>query len=422
MKYNEGDAEFLQRLRSELVIWLDKGLISDGQKDKILSYYGAFEEAHAKAGSGKLITVISVLGSILVGLGIILFVASNWHEIPRWGKLILLFSAMLLSYGIGYYLRYARGNYPKAGGALIFLGTMAYGANIYLIAQIYNISVHYPNGELLWVLGTLPLAYIIGSRPILSLALVNLLIWLGMEAGFRIRVEGSYETFHFYFPLYFMAGLTLWVTGMLHDSRERLKGQSGPHMVLGIFLTMLSWYIFTFDAMFRTTLGTASLIIFYSSLAAVFVVMVLSYLFFSKDKKKWWTFELGVLFFIMIALMLLTYHNPGAREYLRNAVSQQYETNEYVVSIMTLISNILFAGAIIGLIFVGFARKSIIYINFGLLFFVLDVTARYFDFFWKMLPRSLFFIIGGLLLMGGGFFLERKRKRILSSFNMKEAA
>ncbi len=243
-----------------------------------------------------------------------------------------------------------------------------------------------------------------------------------MEASFWIRAESSYATFHFYFPLYFMTGLTLWVTGMLHSGSERLKGQAGPYMMLGIFLTMLSWYIFTFDEIFRMDLGTGSLIIFYAAIAVVFVVMTICYLFFSKDKKKWWALELGILFFIMVSLILLTYHNPGAREYLQNAVPQKYETHENFVSIMTLLSNILFAAAIIGMIFMGFARKSIVYINFGLLFFVLDVIARYFDFFWKMLPRSLFFIIGGLLLMAGGVFLERKRKRILSSFNMKEVS
>ncbi len=165
MKYSEADAEFQQRLRAEIGAWLEKGFISDKQRDQILSHYSAMQEVHAKAGSGKLITVISVLGSILVGLGIILFVASNWQVIPRWGKVILLFSTMFITYGIGYFLRYTRKNYPKVGAALIFLGTMAYGANIYLIAQIYNISVHYPNGELLWVLGTLPLAYVLGPGP-----------------------------------------------------------------------------------------------------------------------------------------------------------------------------------------------------------------------------------------------------------------
>jgi uncharacterized membrane protein len=55
------------------------------------------------------------------------------------------------------------------------------------------------------------------------------------------------------------------------------------------------------------------------------------------------------------------------------------------------------------------------------LFFAFDVIARYFDLFWKLLPRSLFFILGGLLLLFGGVLLERKRRKILSSFDIEEA-
>jgi uncharacterized membrane protein len=87
---------------------------------------------------------------------------------------------------------------------------------------------------------------------------------------------------------------------------------------------------------------------------------------------------------------------------------------------MTLASNIVFAAAIIGTIVLGYMKRYTPYINIGLLFLVLDVIARYFDFFWKLLPRSVFFIVGGLILLLGGVFLEKKRRKVLASFNMRE--
>jgi len=86
-----------------------------------------------------------------------------------------------------------------------------------------------------------------------------------------------------------------------------------------------------------------------------------------------------------------------------------------------LLFNILFALEIVGLIIIGFVRRYPTYVNIGLLFFALDVIARYFDFFWALLPRSLFFILGGLLLLTGGIMLEKKRRKILASFNIREA-
>jgi uncharacterized membrane protein len=88
---------------------------------------------------------------------------------------------------------------------------------------------------------------------------------------------------------------------------------------------------------------------------------------------------------------------------------------------LRLLFNILFALEIFGLIILGFIRRYPTYVNIGLLFFALDVVARYFDFFWELLPRSLFFILGGLLLLFGGIILERKRRKILASFNIEEA-
>ena len=70
--------------------------------------------------------------------------------------------------------------------------------------------------------------------------------------------------------------------------------------------------------------------------------------------------------------------------------------------------------------YLGYLNKNPAYINIGLLFFVLDVIARYFDFFWKLLPRSLFFIGGGLILLAGSVILERKRRVVLQSFEAKE--
>ena len=69
------------------------------------------------------------------------------------------------------------------------------------------------------------------------------------------------------------------------------------------------------------------------------------------------------------------------------------------------------------MIILGYLRRNRAYINLGLVFFVLEVIARYFDFFWKLMPRSLFFIGGGLLLMVGGIVLEKKRRAVLASFN-----
>lgn len=362
------------------------------------------KKADEKAGPGKLVTTISILGSILVGVGVILFIASNWSAIPQWGRLAIIFSSMIASYGCGFYLRYEARNYPRVGASLILLGSLIFGAGMFLIAQIYHISVHYPNGPLLWGLFVLPLAYLLRYKSLISLAILVLLTWLGMEASFWITGSGYSEPLAMVY-LFCMAGITLWVLGVMHRAWEYLRDISGPYIVIGSLVTFVAVYLLTFDLY---ALGSASdaLVIFYLGMAALFLIAVVLRCLAAGKEQGWFIEPLGLLILMVIMLYLSRVPlkiTPASVEGLR------------------LFFNILFALAIVGVIILGFIRRYSAYINIGLLFFALDVVTRYFDFFWKLLPRSLFFILGGLLLLLGGVFLERKRRRILASFNIEEA-
>lgn len=405
----EQEFTFHKRLKQEIELWLKEGLITDTQKEKILARYKLIKEADEKAGPRKLITVISVLGSILIGIGIILFIASNWSEIPKWVKLIIIFSLMLSFYALGFYLRYEKKNYPKVGASLIFLGSLIFGAGIFLIAQIYHITVHYPNGPLMWGLGVLPLAYLLRFKTILSLAIIDLLIWLGMESRFWIT-DQYFSSIMLFVTLYFMAGIALWGTGLMHRGFKSFKTISSPYIVFGILLTFVAGFILTFDV-FRGRFGSDSLFIFYTGIVILFLISIISYSL-SKDKEKGWFYETAFLVILMALIFSLSLFYEG----------MPYDTrDEGTVKLLTLISNLIFAGEIIGIIFLGYIRRYPAYINIGLLFFVLDVVARYFDFFWKLLPRSVFFIAGGLILMLGGVLLEKKRRKVLASFNIQES-
>jgi len=407
MSSKEKEFDFFQKLQQEIETWLREGLISQEQKTKILSRYKLISEVEKKAGPGKLITTITILGSILIGIGVILFIAANWSEIPRWGKLFIIFSSMLISYGLGFYLRYEKANYPKVGASLIFLGSLLFGAGIFLIAQIYHIQAHYPNGPLLWGLGVLPLAYLLRLKTILSLAVIDLLIWLGLESSSQISFIESRGPMPF-ITLYLMTGISLWATGLMHKGFESLKTISAPYIACGLVVTFSSGYILTFDV-FRGTFGSKDFIPFYIGIVALFSMASILYAFSEEKEKSWFVETCSLTFFIVsVFLLSLIYRD-----------SPLHAESSAFTKTALLISNIIFALGVIGIIFLGYIRRSSAYINIGLLFFVLDVVARYFDFFWKLLPRSLFFIVGGILLLSGGVFLERKRRKIIASFHME---
>jgi uncharacterized membrane protein len=391
--------DFLRKLRQESKLWVDEEIISSEQQEKILSKYKNFEEAQEKAGSSKLITVISVMGSVLVGIGVILFIASNWGFIPRFLKLSIIFLSLFSSYALGYYLRYEKKNYPRVGGALILLGSIIFGAGIFLIAQIYNISVHYPNGPLMWALGVLPLAYLLKFKTILFLSLIDLIIWLPMELHFWVL---PYRSFMVYISMYLLMGCCFFILGLSHSKFRFTEQLSRAYVILGSILTFGASYIFTFEVAKGKFELTSSLTPFLVLFSIIFLIFYFLNLSFSK-KDKFILIESTVLLFLLLF---------GVFFVLNVTISK----GDFFV----FITNIIFALMIIGIIVLGFKKRDTAYINVGLLFFVLDIFARYFDFFFKLLPRSLFFIIGGLLLLFGGVFLEKKRRKVLSSFKLSE--
>ena len=172
-------------LRAEIDKWTAEGLVSSEQADHLRQRYPQPAE-----GLPWGLLVFASAGAIVIGLGIILLFAYNWDDIPKFGKLALVFGAVIGAHAGGLILYRKGGWQQKLGEALSLLGTMFYGAAIWLIAQIYHIDEHYPNGFLLWALGALALAWVLESIPQALLATVLFTLW------------GSSETWSFDHPTY----------------------------------------------------------------------------------------------------------------------------------------------------------------------------------------------------------------------------
>lgn len=157
--------------------WAAENIITAEQAERIRGLYAL----PANALSWGLIVFFG-LGAVIIGLGVILLIAYNWDKIPKPGKLAIVFATLLATQASGLALRRHTDWREQLGEALSLLGTMAFGAGIWLVAQIYNIDEHYPNGFLLWALGALAMAWVLPSVPQAITAVVLLAIWGGTEA------------------------------------------------------------------------------------------------------------------------------------------------------------------------------------------------------------------------------------------------
>jgi uncharacterized membrane protein len=164
-------------LAKESERWVADAIITPEQAARIRQRYAPPASAMSLG-----LVVFFGLGAVVIGLGIILLLAYNWADIPKFGKLALILGSVAAAHAGGYVLRFTPDWRSRLGEALSLLGTMLFGAGIWLVAQLYNIDEHFPNGFLIWALGALALAWTIESIPQAMLAAVLLGIWAGAES------------------------------------------------------------------------------------------------------------------------------------------------------------------------------------------------------------------------------------------------
>lgn len=140
----------------------------------------------------RVIRIIVTIGAILVGVGIFSFIAANWQEMAKAVKISIIVIAMLASYTGGWFLR-EKWHYDKTGEALLLLGAIIYGAGIFLVAQMFHTRGNWPDGFILWMIGTIIMAFAIDSFPLFYLA-----IPLGIAAivGHPFGILGTFSGYN----------------------------------------------------------------------------------------------------------------------------------------------------------------------------------------------------------------------------------
>lgn len=441
---------FYAKLVNELPAWVAQGWVKQGDEQAILDYV-----ASQHKGAPWLTYAFSILGVLLLGSGIITYFAANWGEIPRLLKLLILFGSMWLAYGAAW--QALRGQHaPLLGQALLLLGTILFGTNIMLIAQIYHIDSHFPNGILLWSLGALLGAYLVRSQPMLVTAIVLAGLWTSLELGsfwyrhaihwpflilwvaflpliykyrFRPALQvamlalllwslysfvsdslfwGSRDKLYL-IQVFFLIYLALFILGMLFTTYERLKPFARIVQRYSLFTVLVCAYALTSPSVqsriiwvysfaknpSRQPAGTGFLVVTFLALAIVVALAFWHRARTGKAKQPGYLKWGQGLILAIVVLLLVNLFLAGVSG-----------------SLVAIAFNLLLFAGLLWLIYAGMHSDDRFMVNSGFVFFGLTLLTRYFDTFWTLLNRSYFFMIGGLILIAGGYLLERKRRQL----------
>ena len=173
-------SRFMNTLPVELRKWVGDDLVSEQQARAICGRYNLDYDSGARL-RDRAPRVLMVLASLLMGAGLLVLIQHNWHELPR---ALRMSGMLLLTLGLNAQairLVMAAGKLTGAAEALLFAGTVSYGASIMLIAQIYNVGEHYPDGILYWALGGMAVAVVANSKAVAIFAAILSIVWLYTE-------------------------------------------------------------------------------------------------------------------------------------------------------------------------------------------------------------------------------------------------
>lgn len=420
--------KFRAALRNELAIWIKKGFVTEETAKQISS---AYELDNLRHESTRLLSaVIFTIGSLLLGGGLISFVAANWEVIPTPIKLALLFSALLGIHTVGFRLWHSR-NWRRLGHALIFCGCLVFGANIGLIAQIFHISSNWYGGFGAWALGSLVMAWAIRSWIIGVLALGTSFIWfLGFQSdhdqlalGYplilaiallslawiirsRVLYAGTllgvimaacvlagYQGSGRQLLLTMAAGgMFMWTLGELHRALEWRKEFANITRALGLGLLAVTAYVWSFHYLWDASeFGSMR-----SWWALLFLLLSIAFslLMWGKAKQTQPLLTAGVLLAggILCANSLLS--GPSA-----NTIN-----GESLFTVTTNLAALILAAIIIG---VGLIDERRLAFWLGSLYLVLLILSRFLEYETSLLVKSAAFLACGVTVIIAGISYEK---------------
>jgi uncharacterized membrane protein len=424
---------YIRQLKIDLETWIAKGLVPEESRDEILASVGA-----GRSGS-RLEVILAVFGVILVGLGVLSFVGANWAAMTKLTRLVVLFGSMWTAYGLAIWFN-ARGR-DFLGQAVVLLGVLLFGSNIWFVAQTYNINAHYPDGTLLWGIGALTAAIIVPSRAALAAALAIGAYWTWQET---MEFE---RPIHLAFIPYWALSATLawylnWRPG-IHLSAlalifwfvinfsgiQKMLGWSDVEILtLYILLPLAIWSACQiFEAGANALTMTIGHYAFFFFLGA-FAILHLADTGGNPPTSSWLAFA-GLMSAIALASVVASLRRKGST--IVDVLGTLFACVVTIAYVMTVGKNddrfdIIYLACTLVVILWSISRGARMddrfVINLSTVAFGLWVLYVYFELFSGLMDQAVFFTVGGILLIVLSIGLERMRRSLVAAADKPQLA
>ncbi len=409
-------------MKSDLIVseakkWVNENIIDSSQARKICNKYGAdFDNPEQKT---KGYNALVVLGYLFVGIALIILISENWDDIPHMLKTSVLIGSTFAINAIAA-LKY--NTQANKATALFFLGGLVYGASIILIAQIYHLGEHMPDGIWYWAIGVLPFAFFSKNNYLMALALALISLWFYIEwvefdqyqSIYLLFILSSIYALYNYnknTTLFVLTSSALFVFLLITIIHFYTNGYFG-YSWLSVFPLLLMFHAFSYileNSKSKKINNYARLLKILSVLVASFNLIFLTYAESWQDSVfvsvsiqfNQLSFYVDSLI-MLISVLILSYFKQFSIAIFWAVLFILSYTLEVFVNqdiYMQVIYNLVFVVFSIGLIVTGVKKPTSHYFFLGMVNILLLAFMRYIDLVGDYIGTSVLFIVLAVVLL-----------------------
>ena len=200
-------------LAEQLPAWERDGIVTAEGAKKLRERYAAEPQG------GLAQMVVGALGALLIGTGLIAVLAYNWDDFPRWVRLLLALGPLAVTQAVSWWvLQKDEAAKPWQREAAAVVQTLAVGAAMALVSQIYNLPGKWTDLVFWWCVVSVPLAWVLRSQAVAITYLLGIAVWtIAQEADRGFGFAGVVADVRLWYPLLLAGILPLWPGPELRD-------------------------------------------------------------------------------------------------------------------------------------------------------------------------------------------------------------